>query len=146
MHTVARGLAACGLVALILAAALPASTSGQSQGSKPVFLALPNSFPELDARVALMIESGRDIVLLRDGDTDPETLEVALRVLRRMHRDHPREDGTGQLVPITGFAYIEPLDRDRRAELEGVLADLRQRPLANVGNLGLGRWMRFPPR
>jgi len=35
------------------------------------------------------------------------------------------------------------MDDETRALLTAALAELRERPLANVGNLGLGHWMRY---
>jgi hypothetical protein len=104
---------------------------------------MPEDFPDLDARAVLMLEPGRDIVILDASDAGPETLDVALGVLERMQRDHPRPADRGQLVPITGFVYRGTLDADERAALEEALAELKERPLVNVGNLGPGRWMRF---
>ena len=130
------------LLALVTVAA-PRTASGQGAARSPVFIALPETFPDLDARAVLMLEPGRDIVILDREDAGPETLAAALGVLERMHRDHPRAQDRGQLVPITGFVSRRALDPERREELEAALAALAERPLANVGNLGLGRWMRF---
>ena len=79
--------------------------AAQASPSAPVFLAMPQEFPDLDARAVLMLEPGRDIVVLDREDAGPETLDVALGVLERMRRDHPRQADRGQLVPITGFVY-----------------------------------------
>ncbi|MGD2047830.1 MAG: hypothetical protein PVJ80_14575 [Gemmatimonadota bacterium] len=120
----------------------PTGASGQ-QGGKPLFLALPQHFPDVSARVVIVREAGRDLVILRESDAAPETLYAALSVLGRMQREHPLGRERAQLVPITGFVYRGPLDPDLRADLAKVLADLRERPLANVGNLGLGHWARY---
>ena len=116
MKTFVHLPALVGLLALVTVAAPPAKASAQGEGSKPTFLALPSSFPDLDARAALLIEAGRDIIVLREEDAGAEALEVALRVLRRMHRDHPLREGTGQLVrsraSSTGSRWI-PIGRRR---------------------------------
>lgn len=121
----------------------PSFLVGQEQRQSPVFLAIPETFPEIDARALVMREPGRDVVILDEEDADPaESLRVALMVLRRMRRDHPI-DGRGQLIPITGYAVRRAMEPARRSRLEEALSELRRRPLANVGNLGPGRWIRL---
>lgn len=146
MNAYTRGPAVLlGLVAL-LGVTAPTPLAGQRSGSTPIFLALPETFPNVDARVVLMREPGRDIVVLKSGDAEPETLQVALLLLRRMTREHPVSPDRGQLIPITGFVPRAELDPDERVRLEEALSDLGERPLANIGNLGLGRWMQYLDR
>ena len=143
MHTYTRGSAILvGLLALV-AATSPARILGQGSSERPVFLAMPEAFPELDARVVLMREPGRDIVILREADASAETLRVALLLLRRLDREGPPAIDRAQIVPVTGFAGGEELEPERRAALDAALDELRAQPLANVGNLGWGRWMRL---
>jgi len=104
---------------------------------------MPETFPDLEARVVLMREPGRDIVILHEGDADPNALRVALMLMRRLDRETPPAADRTQIVPITGFAGGPELDPERRDVLEGALAELQRQPMANVGNLGWGRWMRF---
>jgi hypothetical protein len=134
-----------GLFALVGITA-PSPLAGQGSDSAPIFLALPETFPDVDARAVLMREPGRDIVILAAADAEAETLQVALQLLSRLRREHPSTLDRGQLVPITGFAPLGPMDPDERRRLESVLAQLRQRPLANVGDLGWGRWMPYRER
>lgn len=134
-----------GLLVGLTVIAAPLGTAAQDVDHQPTFIAIPQTFPDIDARAVLMLEPGRDVVILHADDAEPETLQIALEVLERMRRDHPRPQDQGQLVPITGFVYRTPLADARRAELQVVLDELRARPLANVGNLGLGRWMPYVP-
>lgn len=127
----------------ILAALSPMRVSSQDRVTRPVFVALPQTFPDIEARVLIMREPGRDLVVLKEGDAEPEALHTALRVLARMQRDHPLPEDRGQLIPVTGFVYPGGLDPERGDELTAVLDALRQRPLANVGNLGLGHWIQY---
>ena len=145
MNAYTRSAGLLGL-AVVLALASPHGVRAQGQSERPVFLAMPETFPDLDARVVLMREPGRDIVILREGDADPNALRVALMLLRRLDRDNPPTADRTQIVPVTGFAGGSDLEPDRRAVLEGALAELRSQPLASVGNLGWGRWMRFRER
>jgi hypothetical protein len=49
------------------------------------------------------------------------------------------------MIPIVGIVTPR-LNEARRTRLEAALAELRNRPVSNVGNLGRGRWMRWDPR
>lgn len=130
-------------VLLSLSAVHGGPVSAQGPTDKPIFVALPEEFPDLDARAVVVREPGRDIIVLDETDAEPETLQVALAVLARMSREHPVPEDRGQLIPITGFVYRDAMGPDRRSSLEAVLAELRQRPTASVGNLGPGRWLRY---
>lgn len=130
----------------LIAAGDPTRAAGQEHATRPLFLALPQSFPDVDARVVIVREPGRDLVILKEGDAEPEALHTALRVLERMEREHPLPADRGQLVPITGFVYPNGLASRRRTELGAVLDELRERPLANVGDLGPGHWIRYDAR
>lgn len=146
MNTHARYAAALTLLVALTATLPAAPLAAQDAEHTPTFLAIPQTFPDVEARAVLMLEPGRDIVLLHEDDAEPETLQIALDVLARMRRDHPRPAERGQLVPITGFVYRSPLAAERRAALQSTLDELQRRPLANVGNLGLGRWMPYRER
>ena len=142
MHAYTRAAALLGLVA-VLGVAAPANVAGQTADSRPIFLAMPQAFPDIDARVVLMREPGRDIVVLDRTDAEPETLHTALLLLRRVGRERPAPTDRGQMIPITGFVPRGDMDPERRERLATALAELEERPLANVGNLGLGRWMQY---
>ena len=124
----------------------PASLAAQGPDSRPIFLAMPESFPDLDARVLLMREPGRDIIVLRSTDAEAETLWVALLLLARVSRERPVPVDRGHMIPITGFVPRGEIAAEERSHFEGSLAELRRRPLANFGNLGLGRWVRYRER
>jgi hypothetical protein len=131
---------------LALAAVAPAGVTGQVRGEVPLFLAIPETFPEVDGRVVLLREPGRDVVLLRDSDATSETLSVALGLLNRLNARTPRRERLGQMVPITGYKLTTPINGARLAELDVVLTGLKARPVASLGNLGFGRSMRFEER
>lgn len=136
------GLLVLTVLTVLTTLATPAGAAGQ--GTVPLFLAIPETFPDVDGRVVLLRESGRDLVLLRRDDATPETLSVALGLLDRLDVRTPRRQGQGQMVPITGYKLSTPIDPERIAELTVVLTELEDRPVARLGNLGLGRSMRFP--
>lgn len=116
---------------------------GQEPGRVPLFLAIPQTFPEVDARAVLLREPGRDIVLLKDSDASVETLTVALHLLLRLNERVPRREGQGQMVPISGYVQTQPLNSADHVLLDEALTRLKARPAASIGNLGWGRSMPF---
>lgn len=131
-------------VLISTAAFTPTTASAQGAATRPIFLALPEAFPNLDARVVLVRAGGRDIVVLDPAAATADELVMGLRVLHRVRGERPNPT-TGEVIPILGF-YPPELSTQERERLEGMLADLRAQPLTNVGNLGSGRWMRYSRR
>ncbi|HET9947746.1 MAG TPA: hypothetical protein VFQ22_02355 [Longimicrobiales bacterium] len=137
--------AVLGALLIVGLALAPASVLAQTPSDHPLFLALPERFPELDARVVLIREPSRDVVVLNPADATPEALFTGLRLLRRF-RDRPRPPGEGQMIPITGFVVPPALYEADRARLERYLAELRGRPVTGLGTLGAGRWLALDAR
>jgi hypothetical protein len=146
MRTQNRAMALALLSFLSLAATVsPTPLAAQAGGGPPLFLALPDDYPDVDGRVTLLREPGREIVVLSDAAT-PEDLGVAVRLLARFRRERGQpERGHGHMIPIVGIVTPH-LNHARRSRLEEALVELRNRPVTNVGNLGRGRWMRWDPR
>jgi hypothetical protein len=130
------------LLAVAMLAA-PAATMAQDHAPVPLFLAIPETFPDVDGRAVLLREPGRDIVLLRAADATVETLTVALHLLIRLNERVPRREGQGQMVPITGYVQTRPLVGAEHALLAEALTELKARQVVPIGNLGLGRSMPF---
>ena len=118
------------------------SADAQSVPGESVIVAVPVSFPDLDARAIVVRERGQEFVILRPDEVRPEALAMALAVLRRARRE-PLEEGRGQMLPITGFVLREPLPQQRRDRLQEALDRLEGRPLTEVGRFGPGRWIRY---
>lgn len=133
------------LMTLLAVAAFagPSTLASQEPDRVPLFLAIPESFPDVDGRVVLLREPGRDIVLLRNSDATVETLTVGLHLLIRLNERVPRRPGQGQMVPITGYVQTQPLNGADYALLDDALTQLKARPVASIGNLGRGRSMPF---
>ncbi|MEQ1855270.1 MAG: hypothetical protein ABL963_02305 [Longimicrobiales bacterium] len=133
------------VAALILSTAglLPVSLAAQE--SVPVFIAIPERFPDVDARVVILREPGREIVVLNPASAGVTELGTGLSLLRRLRRERGQPT-RGQMIPIVGFSRAPNLTPRDRARLETALDQLRTRPMANVGNLGRGRWLRLPDR
>ncbi len=119
----------------------PSTALAQGASARPIFLALPDRFPNLDARVVLVRERGREIVVLNPAAATADELVMGLRLLNRVRGERPNPT-TGEVIPLLGF-YPPELTAEERARLEAMVAELRAQPLANVGNLGSGRWMRY---
>jgi hypothetical protein len=131
------------LASLLLATALFSSLEVAGQASEtPIFLALPETFPNVDARLVLLREPGREIVVFNPASVGVDELKVGLNLLARFRRERGAPT-RGQMIPVTGFAPAPRLTDAERSQLEAALAELRTRPIANVGNLGPGRWMRL---
>jgi hypothetical protein len=132
------------MAALFTAAALavPSPLGAQAPEGTSLFLAIPETFPQVDARAALIREPGREIIVLRESDATAETLGTALQLLRRLRAD-PLRPGQGQMVAVTGYVVTNPLGGAERERLDAALARLRVQPLAQVGNLGPGRSIPF---
>lgn len=131
-----------GITALL--AVHPESTEAQNGANArtPVFVAIPDAFPDIDARSILLRHPGRDIILLPPGAATPEALSATLGLLRRMREEDPRP-ARAQMIPVTGFSFRHDIAPERRSRLERLLARLHDRPVANVGDLGPGRWIRL---
>jgi hypothetical protein len=133
-------LAATLLTVAALAAPIP--LAGQGTGPRPLFVAIPEVFPDVDARAVVVRETAREIVLLRAADATAETLDVALALLRRV-RERPVGPGRAVMLPITGFVVTNPPGAAVRERLDEALARLKAQPLARIGTLGPGRSIRY---
>jgi hypothetical protein len=131
---------------MALALAAPTPASSQDPGSLPLVLAIPESFPDVEGRVVLLREPGRDVVLLRASDATPETLSVALTLRRRLNASTPRRERQGQMLPVTGYARRAPLAAEEHERLSAALSRLEAREATSLGRLGRGRAMTFRDR
>ncbi len=130
------------LAVAALVVAFPLSVLGQGASRQSVFVAIPEVFPDVDARAVIIRERGQDVVLLREDEATPEALAMSLVVLSRVREQHPRPEN-GQMIPIVGFVLTSPLSEAYRARLVAMLARLERRPASTLGNLGRGRWVRY---
>ena len=116
------------LACLQLGASLtPSPAVAQGNGTPSVFLALLDVYPDVDGRVLLLREPGREIIVLAAAAT-PEDLSVAVTLLARFRRERGQpESGRGHMIPIVGYAPPPALSGERRAALEAALLQLRAR-------------------
>lgn len=126
--------------------AVPTPRTLPPAGTRPeVVVALPRLFPDVDARVMIVREPERDVVVLDPRSATVEDLAAGLDVLSRVRTRRPAP-GSGELIPVTGYVFTAPLPAARRARLAGFLRLLASRPETGVGDLGRGRWLRLPER
>jgi hypothetical protein len=135
------------LVAVLFATVLsiPGMARAQSHAGARTVIALPQRFPDIEARALIVREPGRDVVVLKPSDASPETLAMSLALLDRMRVQDP-EPEEGQLIPITGYVVTVPLGRAQLQRIRQTLSDLRGAPEVPVGSLGPGRWVPYPWR
>lgn len=126
---------------LLTAAFTPTAASAQTAAARPIFLALPDRFPDVDARVVLVRERGREFVVLDPEAATADELIMGLRLLNQVRRERP-EPENGEFIPILGF-YPPTLAAEERARLEGIIAELRRQPTVSIGSLGRGRWIPY---
>jgi hypothetical protein len=146
VNSATKTLHCIGLIAIaVLMTFAPAEATAQSGVRGGVFVAIPEVFPDVDARAVIIRENGKDVILLRSQETTPEALSMSLVALRRVRRDHP-EPQNGQMIPIVGFVTTTPMSEEHLKDMEATLARLRARPISRVGNLGAGQWIRYRVR
>ncbi|MDH3272567.1 MAG: hypothetical protein OEN56_14615 [Gemmatimonadota bacterium] len=128
------------LTLAVLTAVLPGDGHGQSD-RPATFVAIPDAFPEIEARAVLVREPGVDLVLLKSDEASVDALAMALLLLADVREDHP-VTATGQMVPITGFVVTHPPRGTRRQRLERMLDRLTEAPRVDLGSVGWGRRVR----
>jgi len=129
-------------VAMLL---LPLRVHGQTADRGAFFVAIPDVFPDIEARALIIREPGKEILLLRADEATAEVLSMSLVALRRARRDNPTLE-QGEMIPIVNFVITRDMTAEYRERMESVLTRLERRPTTNVGNLGRGRWVRYRER
>jgi hypothetical protein len=124
----------------------PVALQAQGTGSAPTFLAIPETYPDVEGPVIVLREPGRNIILLRESEATPEALSVGLTLLGRLTERTPLRPGLAHMAPVTGYHLRTPLAPERYAELDVLLTRLRERPVAHIGSLGFGRSMPLASR
>lgn len=106
------------------------------------FVAIPESFPEIDARAVLVREPGIDLVVLPAENANTDALAMALLVLRDMRARHPTPSN-GQVVPLTGYVVTHAPTGTSLQVLQGALTRLQAAEVTDLGSLGPGRRVRL---
>lgn len=131
------------IILAILAFVAPASLAGQAPSR--TYVAIPDAFPDIEAKAMVVREPGVDLIVLREGEADVDALSMALHVLRDARERLPTPTA-GSLIPITGFVVTTPVGRQARGRLEQTLRRLANAESVDLGSLGQGRRVRLPGR
>lgn len=127
---------------------IPPTADATLPGSRvhsPVYIAIPDEFPPIEARAMVVREPGIDLVVLREGDADLDALTMALHVLRDARTRLPAPT-SGVLLPITGFVVTSPVSKGDEIRLTETLRRLNAAETVNLGSLGPGRRTRLAGR
>lgn len=134
------------LMVLLAVVTLTAPLSAQNrvppawtQGARTT-IAIPENFPDIDARSIIIREPGREVVLLRETDASAETLMMSLSVLQDARQRDPAPT-LGEMIPITGFVVTNPASPGYERRLLRALERLQAAEVADMGSLGMGRWV-----
>lgn len=124
-----------------LATLVASPLAGQASSARTA-IAIPDHFPAIDATAVVVREGQRNVILLKAGAASPETLFVALGVLRRARVDRP-VPVAGEMIPVLGYAMKTVLKSADRSRLEEVLERLVRAEPLDLGSWGLGRLVRM---
>jgi hypothetical protein len=135
------------LLLIVVAAVLlpPMAAQAQRAPRAPTFIAVAESFPDVEARSILLRERGRDIVILKEAEATTDALAMALLLLERIRSRYPSPEH-GQFIPITGHVVTRRPTGAYLRRLEATLEKLAAAPSTTVGNFGPGRWVRYRER
>lgn len=136
-------------LALVALVALLPSLTGTlaAQTPPPTVVAIPQVFPDVEARSVLVRTPGLDVVLLRDEDGAPDALLMATALLGKLRSEQGApEPGTGQMIPITGFVVTREPNEGERRRVEDAIRRVRAAPLSDLGSVGPARWIEYPGR
>lgn len=136
------------LALAVLTGLAPAVTQPLSaQAHRPTVVAIPDAFPDVEARSVLVRTAERDVVLLRDGHDTPDALLMATALLRKLSSEGGApKPGTAQMIPITGFVVLRDPAPGHRRRVEDAIRRVRVAPVSDLGSVGLARWIEYPGR
>lgn len=131
------------LLLVLLVALMPEPSFAQSD-TRPIFVAIPETFPSIDARAIVVRERGREVLVLRDTEATVDALAMALLSLRRAQAREPSPK-LGEIIPLMGFV-VEYIPDEHRARLQRTLAALERQPTGSMGTFGPARWVPYRSR
>lgn len=130
------------LAVLAFAAASPVHAQGFGG---PVVIAAPATFPRPTGRAVIyrFPQQLTDVIVLRASDGTADDLRVALVALRQLRKASPRTK-QDQVTVVAGYLPLADAGPGVKAALAKRLSELQNQPVAQVGNLGPGRWIQLP--
>lgn len=130
--------------ALVLAAiALPLQLAAQAASGARTIVTLSDSMPVANAQAVVLFHSppsGDNVILLPRRTVSPNALGAALRVLRKLEKEHG-DSPHSAMIPIEGVLPPRDQTPGERASLRSIIAEVAQQPMTRVGRLGMGQWM-----
>ena len=141
IRSVGRRLAVATLIITVTAAT--ALHVAAQRGGSPLRIAVVDSLPVRDARALVMREGAGAqpiTIFLTPASANVEILGGALTIARRL-RAKPLAAHRTELIPVSGVVQRGTLGATAEARLVGMLRRLESQPVAQIGNLGRGRWI-----
>jgi len=136
-------LGGSGMTSAVTAQSTEATIATVSAGTvTPTFVAIPRTFPAVDARAIVVREPGQDVIVLSPDEVTTDALFMALVVLDRMRADQPVLT-QGQMAPVSGFSVDRPPTGRDLGRLRAVLTRLERQPESDLGTLGAGRLVSY---
>lgn len=117
---------------------------GAALSAAETLVAIPSTFPDVDARAMVVREPGQDVIVLAPGEATTDALFMALVLLADVRERTPTPTH-GQMIPISGFSVDQPPTGRELGRLEALLTRLERAPVTDLGTLGRGRLVRYHP-
>lgn len=133
------------LLCLAIVALAAASPADAQPTDGPVIVAMTDTLNTRDARAIILRHPrtpAKDVIVLKRAHATPQLLAAALVVLETK-REKGRSDRDPEMVALQGF-HTERLPAALDSAVTRTLERLRDRPPAEIGNLGSGQWIRMP--
>ncbi|MFP5355739.1 MAG: hypothetical protein ACLGIK_11425 [Gemmatimonadota bacterium] len=122
---------------------VPLQLAAQSAPGARTIVTLSDSMPIPNAQAVVLFHappSGDNVILLPRRTVSPNALGAALKVLRKLEREHGNSPNSA-MVPIEGVLPPARQSAGERASLRSIIAQVAQQPMTRVGGLGMGQWM-----
>lgn len=121
----------------------PLQLTAQSAAARRTLVTLSDSMPVPNAQAIVLFNappSGDHVILLPRRTVSPNALGAALKVLRKLEREHPNSANSA-MIPIEGVLPPANQTPSERASLRSIISEVAQQPVTRVGRLGMGQWM-----
>ena len=143
---IAMGLSALATLAIATPANGRNATAQQPAQDHGFILALVDSVPRPNAIAAVVRDPApgkTDIVVINQSAATPQVL---FAILGELEASRTLDSA---LTRVTYKFFVSakpvgPLPDDKLRQMSDALEQVRHRPISQIGNIGMGRWARFP--